>query len=210
MCADKTHHYPRPPISLIESNLPGWGIDLYISGSDGAADPQLLASHAIRIVLNCAVNLDLDIVSEAKTGVAEHLMTHGTGLVRYYKLGLVDGPGNPDVMMLAGYHLLRSALDQQFPDKPSYPRREKGNILVNCRGGRSRSVTLVSLFLHLDFPDRYPTLDAAIAHVRVQRQLHPDEWQSAPKAVLVESARRAADMVKLLKTAGFGLENVQI
>jgi dual specificity phosphatase 3 len=204
MCADKIRHYPRPAMSLIESNLPGWGIDLYIGGSDGAADADLLAQNCIKIVLNCAVNLDLDIVAQAKTGVAAHLLTHGSGLVRYYKLGLVDGPGNPEMMMLAGYHLLRSALDQQFPEKPSYPLREKGNILVNCRGGRSRSVSLVSLFLHLECPDRYPTLESAIHHVRLKRELHPDEWDSAPKAVLVQSAQRAADMVNILKAAGFG------
>jgi dual specificity phosphatase 3 len=204
---EKTH-YPRPAMSLIESNLPRWGIDLYIGGSDGAADPDLLAQNQIKIVLNCAVNLDLDIVTEAKTDVASHLMTHGAGLVRYYKLGLVDGPGNPEVMMLAGYHLLRSVLDQQFPQKPSYPRREKGNILINCRGGRSRSVALVSLFLHLEFPDQFPSLETAIHHVRLKRELHPDEWDSAPKAVLVQSAQRAADMANVLKAAGFGFESV--
>ncbi|WP_210187723.1 dual specificity protein phosphatase family protein [Rhizobium oryziradicis] len=204
---DKTRHYPRPAMSLIESKLPGWGIDLYIGGSDGAADPDLLEQNQIKIVLNCAVNLDLDIVSEAKAGVAPHLMPHGAGLVRYYKLGLVDGAGNPDMMMLAGYHLLRSVLDQQFPQKPSYPRREKGNILVNCRGGRSRSVALVSLFLHLEFADRFPTLESAIHHVRLKRALHPDEWDSAPKAVLVQAAQRAAEMAHVLKAAGFGFES---
>ncbi|HBF28288.1 dual specificity protein phosphatase [Rhizobium sp.] len=208
MPANETRHYPRPPISLIESNLPGWGIDLYIGGSDAAADPDLLAQHQIKVVFNCAINLDIDLVSEAKTDMPEHLMTHGMGLLRYYKLGLVDGHGNPEAMMLAGYHLLRSALDQQFPEKPSYPRREKGNILVNCRGGRSRSVTLVSLFLHLEFSDRYPTLDAAIAHVRTRRELHPDEWDTAPKPVLIQNAKRAADMANLLKAAGYGVAGV--
>lgn len=202
--AEKTIHHPRATISLIESDLPGWDIDLYIGGSDAAADMALLRTRNIKVMLNCAVNLDIDLVKDPQPEVASHLATHGAGHVRYYKLGLVDGPGNPEMMMLAGYHLLRSILDQELPDKPSYPLREKGNILVNCRGGRSRSVALVSLFLHLELPLRYPTLQAAIDHVREKRELHPDEWFEAPKADLVDIAERAAAMAKLLTAAGYG------
>jgi dual specificity phosphatase 3 len=205
MTAHATKHYPRPPISLIAEDLPGWGVNLYIGGSDGAADAALLVEHGIKVVLNCAVNLDIDLVDVAKTGVAAHLLRHGAGHVRYYKLGLVDGPGNPEVMMLAGYHLLRALLDQELPDKPSYPLREKGHVLVNCRGGRSRSVSLVALFLHLEYPELYPALGDAIAHVRQTRQLHPDEWHETPKPDLVHIAERAAAMAKILKQAGYGL-----
>jgi myo-inositol-1(or 4)-monophosphatase len=117
---------------------------------------------------------------------------------------MIDGPGNPESMVLAGYHLMRSALDQVLPEKASYKVREKGNILVNCRGGRSRSVTIVALFLHLEYPDRYPTLDSAIAHIREKRELHPDEWYETPKPALIHLAERAASMEKLLRDAGFG------
>lgn len=202
--AEKNVHYPRATISLIESNLPGWDVDLYVGGSDAAADMDLLHARNIKAVLNCAVNLDIDLVKHPKTEVSAHLAPHGSGHVRYYKLGLIDGPGNPEMMMLAGYHLLRSLLDQELPDKPSYPLREKGNILVNCRGGRSRSVALVSLFLHLELPFRYPTLQAAIAHVREKRGLHPDEWFETPKPDLVHIAERAGAMAKLLTAAGYG------
>jgi dual specificity phosphatase 3 len=202
--AEKAHHHPRATISLIESNLPGWGVDLYIGGSDAAADMALLDERNIKAVLNCAVNLDIDLVKHPKQDVAAHLATHGSGHLRYYKLGLIDGAGNPDMMMLAGYHLLRSILDQELPDKPSYPLREKGNVLVNCRGGRSRSVALVSLFLHLELPEQYPTLEAAIAHVRQRRELHADEWFETPKPELVHIAERAAAMTKLLSDAGYG------
>ena len=199
-----TKHYPRPPISLIESNIPGWGIDIYIGGSTGVADAELLEKHNIKVVLNCAVNLDIDLVHSEEPNTPEHLLKHGSARVRYYKIGLIDGPGNPESMVLAGYHLMRSALDQELPEKVSYKVREKGNILVNCRGGRSRSVTIVALFLHLEFPDRYPTLDSAIAHIRETRELHPDEWFETPKPALIHLAERAANMEKMLRNAGFG------
>ena len=94
--------------------------------------------------------------------------------------------------MLAGYYLLQGAFQQVLPDRASYPRRERGNVLVNCRGGRSRSVVLVSLFLHHTAPDLFPTLDDALNHVRTHRELRVDEWFEAPKPVLIEAARRAS------------------
>jgi myo-inositol-1(or 4)-monophosphatase len=156
------------------------------------------------VVLNCAVNLDINLVHSEEPNTPKHLLKHGSARVRYFKIGLIDGPGNPESMILAGYHLMRSALDQELPEKASYKVREKGNILVNCRGGRSRSVTIVALFLHLEYPDRYPTLDAAITHIREKRELHPDEWFETPKPALIHLAERAASMEKMLKQAGFG------
>jgi hypothetical protein len=196
--------YPRPPISLIESNIPGWEVDIYIGGSKGVADAELLEKHNIKVVLNCAINLDINLVHFEEANTPEPLLRHGSGRVRYFKIGLIDGAGNPEAMILAGYHLMRSALDQELPEKASYKVREKGNILVNCRGGRSRSVTIVALFLHLEYPDRYPTLETAIAHIREKRELHPDEWFETPKPALIQLAERAAEMEKTLRQAGFG------
>lgn len=202
--ATNVPHFPRPPISLIETNIPNWGIDIYIGGSTGAADAQLLRKHNITTVINCAVNLDIDLVEQLDAQHTQPLRDFGSGPIRYYKIGLIDGPGNPESMVLAGYHLMRSSLSQKIPDKPSYKVREKGNILVNCRGGRSRSVTIVAIFLHLEWPEKYPTLDAAIAHIRDKRQLHPDEWFETPKPMLIELAHRAINMETLLRQAGFG------
>jgi hypothetical protein len=58
--------YPRPPISLIVEDFPGWGMDIYIGGSSGVSDVALLAEHDIGVVINCAVNLDIDWVSTPK------------------------------------------------------------------------------------------------------------------------------------------------
>lgn len=188
---DETPHYPRPDISLIEENLPPYGAAIYIGGREGASNLDLLAQHGIRTVVNCAVNLDFNLVQDAPPPAPGHI-AYGQGVIRYYKLGLVDGHGNAETMMLAGYYQLRGALSQILPDKASYPLRDRGNVLVNCRGGRSRSVALVALLLHHAMPEKYPTLDAALSHVRIRRELHPDEYDTAPKPVLVDAARMAS------------------
>ena len=195
--------YERPPISLIEPTVTPYGISLYIGGRDGASDLELLREHGITTVVNCAVNLDFNLVPEDGpardlSGAAEGAVTFGQGALRYYKIGLVDGHGNPATMMLAGYYILRSALVQELPDRPSYPHRTKGNVLLNCRGGRSRSVSLGALFLHRAMPEKYPTLDAAIRHVQQKRELRPDEWFEAPKPVLVEAARQASKWIDMI------------
>lgn len=183
--------YLRPPVSLIVEDFPGWGVDIYIGDSSGVSDVALLAAHDIGVVINCAVNLDIDWVTVPESGATPPLLTFGSGPVRYYKLGLVDGDGNAPEMLHAGYQLMRSALLQQIPEKASYRNRKRGNILVNCRGGRSRSVALVALFMHLECPSRFPTLDDAIALIRDKRQLHPDEWFETPKPSLIRLAEHA-------------------
>src|SRR5690606_40603294 len=90
---------------------------------------------------------------------------HVTG-VQTCALPIFDGAGNPKTMMLAGYYLLQGAFQQILPEKESYPLRERGNVLVNCRGGRSRSVALVSLFLHHEMPELFPTLEIGRASCR--------------------------------------------
>jgi len=190
--------FDHPTISLIEENLEPGGFSMFIGGTDAARDVALLRQHDIGIVVNCAVNLDINYVHDPREPADGELRAHGAGPLRHYKIGLVDGPGNSAHMMLGGYLLLDGAIRQEMPDKRSYPNRRKGNVLVHCRGGRSRSTALVALFLHLQASDRFPTLDAAIAHVRDKRSLQPDEWFSAPKPVLIDAARRAAETVRRL------------
>lgn len=184
------------PLSLIERDLPVSGVDLFVGDKRAAADPELLSRHNIVMVLNCAVNLDVNVVTESDP--AATALPYGPGFVRYYKLGIIDGPGNPAPMMLAGYYQLAGLLAQTFPDKPSYPRRETGNVLVLCRGGRSRSVMLTSLYLHLARADRYPTLDAAIDHVCEARGIPPETRYKRPKPDLRAAARWAADMARMI------------
>lgn len=93
--------YPRPPISLISENFPGWGMDISIDGASGVCDAALLAEHDIGIVINCAVNLDIDWVATQEATPDTPLLCHGAGPVHYYKLGLIDGEGNAREMLHA-------------------------------------------------------------------------------------------------------------
>ncbi|OCP08362.1 MULTISPECIES: dual specificity protein phosphatase [unclassified Ensifer] len=186
-------------LSLIYAQHPAYGVDIFIAGKEGASDLELLRSNGITTVVNCAVNLDFNFVCQPQLVSDHRNSVHGPGEIRYYKIGLIDGDGNPDTQMLAAHYILRAALEQILPEKPSYPRRERGGILVNCRGGRSRSVVVVSLFLHLTLPSEFPTLEAAIAFVRDRRGLLEDEWYKAPKPVLAESARRAAAWARAIE-----------
>lgn len=187
----------RAPMHRVHADLHGRGIDLYIGNKQAASDPGLLARHGIGTVLNCAMNLDINLVT--RPDPEARVLPFGWGPVRYYKLGIIDGPGNPAPMLLAGYYQLKGLLDQDLPQKDSYPWQGTGNILVHCRGGRSRSVTLVALFLHLECPRIYPRLQDAIDHIRRARALHPQEWPNAPKQVLVDAARWSADMARMIQ-----------
>ncbi|WP_407667437.1 protein-tyrosine phosphatase family protein [Microvirga lotononidis] len=182
-------------MSLIVDELPPFGIKLFVGGAAAAADKSLLERNDIAIVLNCAVNLDINYAA----GVEASDVASPHGPIRNYKLGLIDDAGNPDTMLLAGYYLLDGALHQQLPDRYTYPHRRRGNVLLHCRGGRSRSVILAALYIHIQMPDQFPTLDAAIDHLRVARELHPSEWMETPKPMLIEAARHAATWVRRIE-----------
>jgi hypothetical protein len=193
-----TPRYDRPKVSLIQEDVRPYGVDIYIGGMEGAGDLDLLRSKNITTVVNCAVNLDINYATEHFAGETDQDAIYGVGAVRYYKLGLIDGDGNPETMMLAGFYLLRGAFNQKLPERSTYIRRERGHVLVNCRAGRSRSVSLVSLFLHVEMPEQFPTIEAAMDHVRERRELRRDEWHETPKPMLVDAARRAADWIAMI------------
>lgn len=191
--------HDRPSISLIAEGLPPDQAKLYIGDTEGARNLTLLKELGISIVVNCAVNLDINYVTEPSIPASDSLCAAGAGAIRSYKLGLIDGPGNPETMMLAGYYLLHGAVHQELPEKESYPRRERGNILVHCRGGRSRSVALVALYLHMQLKERFPTIEASLAHIRHHRELQPDEWFETPQPMLLDAAKRAASWIRRIE-----------
>jgi hypothetical protein len=179
-----------PKLSLIYEQHPLYGVDL-----------NLLRSKGITTVVNCAVNLDFNFVEQPQVVSDHEGSVYGPGEIRYFKIGLIDGDGNPETQMVAAHYILQAALEQILPDKPSYPRRERGSVLVNCRGGRSRSVAVVALFLHLTLPQEFPALDDAISFVRIKRELPENEWYKAPKPVLANAARRAAAWIAMIDAA---------
>lgn len=190
-----------PKLSLIYKQHPLYGVDLFISGKEGASDLNLLRSKGITTVVNCAVNLDFNFVEQPQVVSDHEGSVYGPGEIRYFKIGLIDGEGNPETQMVAAHYILRAALEQILPEKPSYPRRERGSVLINCRGGRSRSVAVVALFLYLTLPQEFPTLDDAIGFVRIKRELPENEWYKAPKPVLADAARRAAGWIAMIDGA---------
>ncbi|WP_182086264.1 dual specificity protein phosphatase [Aureimonas sp. ME7] len=191
--------YARPAISLITEGLGPFGSKLFIGGLEGARDLALLKANEIGIVVNCAVNLDVNFVREPARPEDGPLCASGYSPIRYYKLGMIDGGGSPDTMMLGAYYILHGALHQTLPKRETYPYPDGGNVLVNCRSGRSRSVSLVALYLHRQQRDLFPTLDDALAHIREKRELRPDEWFETPKPMLYDAARKASDWIDLIE-----------
>lgn len=187
----------RAPLHRIGADIHGTGIDLYVGNRRAASDLPLLRGLGINTVLNCAVNLDINYVSDAAPDSDD--TTFGRAPIRYHKIGLIDGPGNPATMILAGYLQLRGLMRQSMPDKPNYPSNETGHVLINCRGGRSRSVIIGALFLHLEFPERYSSLNRAIEHVRRSRELEQVERPYAPHPALIEAALWAVNVMKRLQ-----------
>ena len=191
--------YERPSISLVTEGLKPHNSKLFIGGLEGARDLALLKQQGISIVVNCAVNLDINVVRDPANAEDGNQNATGYAPIRYYKLGMIDGGGSPDTMMLGGYYILHGALHQTLPKRATYPFEDGGNVLVNCRSGRSRSVSLVGLYLHKQQPDLFPTLDAAIAHIREKRLLRPDEGFETPKPMLYDAARRASDWIDMIE-----------
>lgn len=194
--------YPRAALHLIASGIGPEGQDLYLGGDEAARDLGLLRKLGITAVVNCAVNLDINYVREPYLPLAGEKLAGGHGAIRCYKMGLVDGSGNPHQMALAGYYLLDGAFRQQLPEKLSYPSRERGHVLIHCRAGRSRSVAIAALYLHRQQPKLYPSLQAAIDVIRERRELQPEEWFETPKPSLLEAIAKANRMLDLLAREG--------
>ncbi|GAA4495133.1 dual specificity protein phosphatase [Pseudaeromonas paramecii] len=195
-------HFVRAPAHLIAEAIGPQGEHLYLGGDEAARDLALLRELGIQAVVNCAVNLDINYVQAPYLLPEAERLAGGHGAIRSYKLGLVDGPGNPAAMLLAGYYLLQGAFCQQLPDKPSYPCRERGHVLLHCRAGRSRSVALAALYLHHQQPEHYPSLQAAIDHIRQRRELRPEEWFETPKPSLIQAIEQADRMLRVLADQG--------
>lgn len=128
---------------------------LYVGNQTAACDAQTLLALGITSTLNVSVNI---IVPALQLADGIH--------VRRANVGLIDGDGNPASYLAAAVLTLHGLLNQASPGKSHYPAHRYGNVLVNCRGGRSRSVTVLALYMHLTAPDQWPTLRSAIDHIR--------------------------------------------
>ncbi len=150
----------RPLLWAVEHHVGPYDATVFLGNGPAASDGELLAAQGITCALNVAVNLPL----------APLTLPDGM-LLRRSHVGLIDGRGNTAPHLLAAMLALAGLLTQDSPGKPSYPAHRPGNILVHCRGGRSRAVAVLALFLHLALTERYPTLKNAFDHLRAVRGL---------------------------------------
>ena len=187
--------FQHPAISLIETGLEPGGFSIYIGGTDAARDVGLLRAHNISIVMNCAVNLDINYVDQTlDKSAGSDYRVFGFAPVSSAHVGMIDGPGNSPAHLISACYLIEAMLHQKLPEKQTYPIKRAGNILVHCRGGRSRSVAVSALYLHLNHPRRWSTIDEALQYVRDKRRIHPNEYYKAPKKDLLVLVRQVLSL----------------
>jgi len=170
-------------------------VTLFVGDQIAASDDRMLREHGIMNVLNCAVNCDVNYVDETldlNPGGCNRVF--GFAPVRVHKVGMIDGFGNDPMLLFSAVHVLHGMLRQTFPDKQSYKLREQGNVLVHCRGGRSRSVAVAGLYMHRIFPQRWPSFEAAIDHIRKEREIPLHEYSEVPTPGVLAMAREVLQL----------------
>lgn len=154
------------PVLLPVVDAPGPGLDrLWLGNLTAVEDPQAMDRAGATASLNLAINI-----------FPGPLTLPDGSMVRRYQLGMIDGAGNAPEMLAAAVMLIDALAAGHMPGKPHYPPHRPGGLVVHCRGGRSRSVTVLALWLHLRRGADFPTLTAALDHMRGVRGLggeHP-------------------------------------
>jgi len=120
--------------------------NIAISGRNSATNIRRLKDKGITATLNLAINLDINHLNEKKEGKFP---------IEYHKIGLKDNFNNRPQTLVAAVLVLEELLD----------RHQK--VLIHCRAGASRSVTVTCLYLvkHRDM-----TFQEALDFVRKHRK----------------------------------------
>ncbi|AMM84540.1 protein phosphatase [Martelella sp. AD-3] len=150
---------------------------LYLGNLAAAEDAGCLLEAGITETLNVSINM-----FPGPLRLADG--TH----VRRYQLGMIDGAGNSPHLLAAAVHTVEGLMRGYVPAKPHYPKHRKGHVLVHCRGGRSRSVVLIALWLSAFAGDSFDGFDAALAHLRALRGLD-ESYPLPPMLALAEEVR---------------------
>ncbi len=188
---------PLEPITHLADGIGVDKVSLYVGGQIGASDDNLLRYHNIMNVLNCAVNCDINYVDKTLDLKPEgNNRMFGYAPVRTAKVGMIDGEGNDPMLMFAAVHMLHGMLYQTFPEKKSYPLKQAGNILVHCRGGRSRSVAVAALYLNHMFPERWPSMSDLIDEIRHKRGIPQDEFERVPTPGILRNVEQVQSMFR--------------
>ncbi len=190
--------YGLTAMSFVAGGLGKRSVDLYIGDRVAAGDIGLLRAHGITMVLNTSVNLDINYVGEP---IDDHpggkILIFGHAQIRSAKVGLIDGPGNLPSLLLAACHTVEGLLHQDYPVKASYPPLKPGNLLVNCRAGRSRSVIVAALYLHGKYPEKWPSFEQTLDHVREQRGMPREDYEKVPTPAMMELAYAILEEVRI-------------
>ena len=172
---------PLEPLTHLADGIGVDKVSLFIGDQIAASDDNLLRQHKIINVLNCAVNCDINYVDKTLDLTPGGInRVFGYAPIRTAKIGMIDGDGNDPILMFAAVHMLHGMLHQTFPEKKSYPVRQAGNVLVHCRGGRSRSVAVAALYLNHMFPVRCPSLEDLIDEIRHKWGIPLKEFDRVP------------------------------
>lgn len=167
----------RLPVLLpVLADIDGAGKTLFIGNAVAANDADLLLRNGITSTMNLAVNIEMPPLALGDGSV-----------VRRTHIGLIDGPGNIAHHLLGAVLVLHGIVNQKSPGKAHYPPHRAGNVLVHCRGGRSRSAGTIALYLHLARSERFPAFEDALLHVRSCRGL--DDTQ--PQPAMLDLCRQA-------------------
>jgi len=172
---------PLEPLTHLADGIGVDEVSLFIGDQIAASNDNLLRQHKIINVLNCAVNCDINYVDKTLDLTPGGInRVFGYAPIRTAKIGMIDGDGNDPILMFAAVHMLHGMLHQTFPEKKSYPVRQAGNVLVHCRGGRSRSVAVAALYLIHMFPGRWPSLNDLIDEICHKRGIPLKEFDRVP------------------------------
>jgi len=164
----------------------GREVTLYVGNYAAVCDEDTLVAHNITSTLNVSLNISIP------------PMQFADGMhVRRANVGLIDGDGNLASHMAGAVLVLHGLLTQASPGKPYYPKHCYGNVMVNCRGGRSRSVTVLAVYMLLMNPDRWNDLRTAIAHIRTLRG-NADHYPLEPMILMGERLVNEGSLRKLL------------
>ena len=151
---------------------------LFLGNLATAEDPDCLLDAGITETLNVSINMFPGPLT----------LSDGTH-IRRYQIGMIDGDGNDPHLLAAAVFTIEGLMRGYVPAKPHYPKHRKGNILIHCRGGRSRSVALIALWLSTFARDRFASFESALAHLRQLRGLD-ETYPLPPMLALAEEVRR--------------------
>jgi hypothetical protein len=152
--------FPPPP------NFPDANVQIYVGSWQSAVDESAITNNSIEGILNVAYDVDdqpgtssrrLTVPDAGHPWQAAHTHPAATGQTasryaqQYAKVGLIDGAGNAVATMLAAVYMadqLFSFPPESVTDPLNYSR---GNLLIHCYAGQSRSVTVAALYIYYKF-----------------------------------------------------------